>query len=421
MPGETQDGTLNPYLIAQEQFDQVADMLDLDSRLRQILRQPKREFTARFPVRMDDGSVKVFTGYRIHHNVARGPAKGGIRYHPDVTIDEVRALSMWMTWKCATVDVPYGGAKGGIICDPKTMSVNELERMTRRFTTEISLIIGPEMDIPAPDVNTNARTMAWMMDTYSMHRGHAVPAIVTGKPISIGGSRGRNEATGRGLTYIVLEAMKQLNLDPSETKTVIQGFGNVGAISGQELQAKGLTIVAVSDSRGGIYNPNGFDINKAIEYKEQYGTLSGFPDADEVTNAELLELPCDLLVPAALGNQITGSNAGKIKARLVAEGANGPTTPSADQILYDRGVFVIPDVLANAGGVTVSYFEWVQDRQNYFWDIEEVNSKLERIMVKAFRDVFSASQECNCDMRKAAYTVAVQRVAEATFNRGFYP
>ena len=413
--------TENPYQIAQQQVDLVAEKLGLDSGIRDILRKPKRELAVNFPVRMDDGSVRVFTGYRVQHNLARGPAKGGIRYHPDVTLDEVRALSMWMTWKCAVVNIPYGGAKGGIICNPKQMSMAELERLTRRYTTEISILLGPEQDIPAPDVNTNARTMAWIMDTYSMHKGYSVPAVVTGKPIAIGGSEGRAEATGRGCMYTVLEALRHLKMDVKQTTTVVQGFGNVGAVSAILLHEQGSRIVALSDSKGGIYNPKGIDPNKAMRYKQETGSLADFPESEPVSNQELLTLPCDILVPAALENQITARNADKVRAKIVAEGANGPTTPEADNILYDKGIFMIPDVLANAGGVTVSYFEWVQDLQNLFWDVDEINRKLERIMVRSFGEVLNNSQCINVNMRTAAYCLAVRRVAEATTTRGLYP
>ena len=411
----------NPYQIAQQQFDIVAERLNLDPGIRQILRKPKRELTVNFPVRMDDGSVRSFTGYRVHHNVNRGPAKGGIRYHPDVTIDEVRALSMWMTWKCAVVNIPFGGAKGGVICDPKQMSQSELERLTRRYTTEISIFIGPESDIPAPDVNTNARTMAWIMDTYSMHKGYSVPAVVTGKPIAIGGSEGRAEATGRGCMYTVLESLRHLGMEVKQTATAVQGFGNVGSVSAFLLHQQGSRIVALSGSRGGIYNPKGLDPHKVMRYKEETGTVLGFPEAEVVTNEELLTLPCDILVPAALENQITARNADKVRAKIVAEVANGPTTPDADEILYQKGIFLIPDVLANAGGVTVSYFEWVQDLQNLFWDVDEINRRLERIMVRSFQEVLKTAEEQTVDMRTAAYTLAVKRVAEATTTRGLYP
>ncbi|MCL4464682.1 MAG: Glu/Leu/Phe/Val dehydrogenase [Chloroflexi bacterium] len=413
--------TENPYLIAQQQVDIVAEKLKLDAGIREILRKPKRELAVNFPVRMDDGSVRCYTGYRVQHNLSRGPAKGGIRYHPDVTIDEVRALSMWMTWKCAVVNIPYGGAKGGVICDPKKMTLPELERLTRRYTTEISIIIGPERDIPAPDVNTNARTMAWIMDTYSMHKGYSVPAVVTGKPIAIGGSEGRAEATGRGCMYTVLEALKHLKMEPTRTATAVQGFGNVGATTALLLHEQGSRIIGLSDSRGGIYNPKGLDPHKALRYKQETGALADFPDSDPISNAELLALPCDILVPAALENQITVRNADKVRAKIVAEGANGPTTPEADEILYQKGIFLIPDVLANAGGVTVSYFEWVQDLQNLFWDVDEINRRLERIMVRSFQEVLNNSQCVEVNMRTAAYCLAVRRVAEATTTRGLYP
>ncbi|MHB1415425.1 MAG: Glu/Leu/Phe/Val family dehydrogenase [Chloroflexota bacterium] len=411
----------NPFQIALQQFDQVADRLNLDPGVREILRHPKRELTVNFPVRMDDGTVRVFTGYRIQHNVNRGPAKGGIRYHPDVDIDEVRALAMWMTWKCAVVNIPYGGAKGGVICNPKEMSRAEVERLTRRYATEISLLIGPESDIPAPDVNTNAQTMAWIMDTYSMHKGYSVPAVVTGKPLAIGGSEGRPEATGRGCMYTIMEALKHLGVDVNETTTAVQGFGNVGATSALLMHEQGSRIVALSDSRGAIYNPRGLDPNRVRLFKEETGSLVGYPEADSMSNEELLEVKCDILVPAALEGQITGRNADAVRAKIVAEGANGPTTPEADRILYQHGVFLIPDVLANAGGVTVSYFEWVQDLQNLFWEIDEINHKLKKIMVRSFAEVLHTAQEQDVDMRTAAYLLAVQRVAQATNTRGLYP
>ncbi|MHB9092441.1 MAG: Glu/Leu/Phe/Val family dehydrogenase, partial [Chloroflexota bacterium] len=388
---------------------------------REVLRHSKRELTVTFPVRMDDGSVSVYTGYRIHHNVNRGPAKGGVRYHPHLTIDDMRGMAMWMTWKCAVVGIPYGGAKGGVICDPKQMSQAELERLTRRYTTEISLLIGPKSDIPAPDLNTNARTMAWMMDTYSMHKGYSVPAVVTGKPIAIGGSEGRIEATGRGCTFTLLEALKHLKIEASETTAVVQGFGNVGSASASQLHKQGSRIVGLSDSRGGIYNPTGLDPSAVLRYKQEVGSVVGYPDADLVSNEELLELPCSILVPAAVESQITRRNADRIRAKIVAEGANGPTTPEADRILYERGVFMIPDVLANAGGVTVSYFEWVQDLQNLFWDIDEINSRLKRIMVRSFHEVLKTAEQQGVDMRTAAYVLAVTRVAQATNTRGLYP
>ncbi len=411
----------NPYEIAQRQFDNAAKYLDLKEGIKAKLRVPKRELTVYFPVKMDDGSIQVFTGHRVHHNLARGPAKGGIRYHPDVTLDEVRALAMWMTWKCAVVNIPYGGAKGGVVCNPKKMSEREKECLTRRFTSEIIMFIGPESDIPAPDVNTNAQTMAWIMDTYSMTKGYSVPAVVTGKPIEIGGSLGRREATGRGVMFTTREALKHLGMPVEGARVAVQGFGNVGAIGAELLQELGCTIVAVSDSRGGIYNPKGLDARDVMRHKKETGAVAGYPGTDTVTNKELLGLDCEVLVPAALENEITRENADRIKARVIAEGANGPTTPEADEILFDKGAFVIPDVLANAGGVTVSYFEWVQGLQSFFWSEKEVNDNLEKIMVKAFQDVLAISQRREVNMRIAAYILAIDRVATATLLRGIYP
>jgi glutamate dehydrogenase (NAD(P)+) len=411
----------NIWAVAQQQFDAAADKLDLDDGLRRVLRVPKRELTVNFPVTMDDGRVEVFTGYRVQHNVSRGPAKGGIRYHQDVSLDEVRALSMWMTWKCATVNIPYGGGKGGVIVDPKQLSMRELEGLTRRFTTEITPLIGPDRDIPAPDVNTNAQTMAWIMDTFSMHHGYTISGVVTGKPISIGGSLGRNEATARGAVFTLLQASTVLNLPLTDARVAIQGYGNAGSIAATLLAEQGATIVAVSDSTGGIYNPAGLDPSKVSAWKREHGSVVDFPGADEVTNAELLELDCEILVPAALENQITAQNAGNIRARIVAEAANGPTTPEADAILHDNGVFLIPDILCNAGGVTVSYFEWVQDMQSFFWTEDRINESLKGIMDRAFESVHAMSENRSVDMRTAAYMVAVARVAEATTLRGLYP
>jgi glutamate dehydrogenase (NAD(P)+) len=411
----------NPFVNAQRQFDIAADMLDLEAGLRKILRVPQRELTVHFPVKMDDGRIEVYTGYRIQHNITRGPAKGGVRYHTSVDIDEVRALSMWMTWKCATVNIPYGGAKGAVVVDPKQLSISELERLTRRYTSEISLLIGPDKDIPAPDVGTNPQVMAWIMDTFSMHSGHTVPAVVTGKPINIGGSQGRNESTARGLVYILREASRHLSFDITGAKVAIQGFGNVGAVSARVLDEMGATIVAVSDSCGGVYSRNGLPINDVMAHKARTGSVIDFPDADRITNEELLELPCDILIPAALENQITKQNAARIKARVIGEAANGPTTPDADEILYDRGVFVLPDILAGAGGVTVSYFEWVQGLQEFFWNEREVNAQLERVMVNAFQNVLRIAQERRQHMRTAAYLLSVDRVARATTTRGIYP
>jgi glutamate dehydrogenase (NAD(P)+) len=411
----------NIWAVAQAQFDAAAEQLDLDPGLRRVLRVPQRELTVNFPVTMDDGHVEVFTGFRIQHNVSRGPAKGGIRYHQDVTRDEVRALSMWMTWKCAVVNIPYGGGKGGVIVDPKQLSMRELEGLTRRFTTEISPLIGPDRDIPAPDVNTNAQVMAWMMDTFSMHRGYTIPGVVTGKPIAIGGSLGRNEATARGAVFTLNQASKALDLPLSGARVSIQGYGNAGSIAAELLAAEGSVIVAVSDSSGGIYNAKGLDPQRVSAWKREHGTVVGFPGADAVSNTEILELECEILVPAALENQISEHNAPSIKAKIVAEAANGPTTPEADQILYDRGVFVIPDILCNAGGVTVSYFEWVQDMQSFFWTESRINESLHEIMDRAFEDVHHMSERHSVHMRTAAYMVAVARVAEATTLRGLYP
>jgi glutamate dehydrogenase (NAD(P)+) len=406
---------------AQRQFDIAADILNLAPGLRRILRTPQRELTVNFPVRMDNGEIEVFTGFRAQHNITRGPAKGGIRYHPSVDIDAVRALAMWMTWKCAVINIPYGGAKGAVIVDPKQLSEAELERLTRRYTTEISVLIGPDKDIPAPDVGTTPQVMAWIMDTYSMHSGHTVPAIVTGKPINIGGSMGRTGATARGLSYILREAADHLSFPIDGAKIAIQGFGNVGATIAQMLSEMGATIVAVSDSRGGIYSRGGLPIGDVLAHKHNTGSVTGFPEADRVTNEELLELPCDILIPAALETQITTHNAGRIRARIVGEAANGPTTPAADDILYDRGIFVIPDILASAGGVTVSYFEWVQGLQEFFWTEREVNAQLERITARAFEQVLRGAQERRVHMRTAAYLLAVDRVAQATTTRGIYP
>ena len=411
----------NIWAVAQAQFDAAAEQLDLDPGLRRVLRVPKRELTVNFPVTMDDGNVRVFTGHRVQHNLSRGPAKGGIRYHQDVTLDEVRALAMWMTWKCAVVNIPYGGGKGGVIVDPKQLSQRELEGLTRRFTTEISPIIGPDRDIPAPDVNTNAQVMAWMMDTYSMHHGYTIPGVVTGKPISIGGSLGRNEATARGAVFTLLKASRALNIPLVGATVAIQGYGNAGSIAATLLAEEGSKIIAVSDSTGGIINRAGLDPAKVNAWKKEHGTVVGFPGSDEISNTDILELECDILVPAALENQITHVNADRIKARIVAEAANGPTTPEADAILYDKGIFVIPDILCNAGGVTVSYFEWVQDMQSFFWTEARINESLKEIMDQAFEAVHKMSTTREVDMRTAAYMVAVSRVAEATTLRGLYP
>ena len=411
----------SPYEIAVAQFDKAAAYLPLKTGIREFLRVPKRELTVNFPVKMDDGSVQIFTGYRVHHSTVRGPSKGGIRYHPDVTLDEVRALAMWMTWKCAVVGIPYGGAKGGVVCDPKKMSLTELENLTRRYATEIAVLMSPEGDIPAPDVNTNAQVMAWIMDTYSMHRGYSTPAVVTGKPVEIGGSLGRVEATGRGVMFTAREALKYRNIPLEGATVAVQGYGNVGSVSAYLLQDNGCKIIAVSDSQGGIYNSKGLDARDVLRFKREHGTVVGYPGTDRLTNEELLEIECDVLVPSALENVITAQNAPRIKAKVIAEGANGPTTPEADEILYDRGVFVVPDVLANAGGVTVSYFEWVQGLQFFFWSEREINVQLREIMVRSFNDVVRISEEKKVDMRVAAYILAIDRVHKATLLRGIYP
>jgi glutamate dehydrogenase (NAD(P)+) len=412
---------INPWQVAQRQFDLAADMLNLDPGLRQVLREPRRELTVHFPVKMDDGGVQVVTGYRVQHNLGRGPAKGGIRYHQDVTLDEIKALAMWMTWKCAVVGIPYGGGKGGVVIDPKKLSRREIEGLTRRYTTEISVLIGPEKDIPAPDVNTNAQTMAWIMDTYSMHVGYTVPGVVTGKPISLGGSEGRNEATARGAVYCIEDAARQLGMDLAQATVAIQGFGNAGAIAAQLISAHGATVIAVSDSTGGIHAPKGLDISRVMAWKKEHGTVQGFPSASDISNSELLELECDILIPAALENQITGRNADRIRARILAEAANGPTTPDADERLHARGIFLIPDILCNAGGVTVSYFEWVQDLNRDHWSETVVNEKLREIMTRAFSETLAIAEREEVNMRTASYLLAVERVASATALRGLYP
>jgi len=406
---------------ALEQFDIAARVLGLDPSIGRIMRKCQLELTVNFPVKMDNGTVEMFTGYRIHHNGARGPTKGGIRYHPDVSLDEVRALAMWMTWKCAVTNIPYGGAKGGVIVDPATLSLRELEKLTRRYASEISLVMGPDSDIPAPDVNTNAQIMAWIMDTYSMHKGYSVPAVITGKPISMGGSQGRREATGRGVAISLREVARHLGMDLRGATVAVQGFGNVGSVSAYLIQDLGCKIVAVSDVSGGIYNPQGLDPRAVLAYVAQKKFVSGYPEAKPVSNMELLELPVDILVPAALENQITARNADRVKAKVIVEGANGPTTPEADVILNKRGAILVPDILANAGGVVVSYFEWVQDLQSFFWDEEEINRNLERIMINAFKDVMKTSETRKVNLRTAALVLAIQRVAEAIQVRGIYP
>jgi glutamate dehydrogenase (NAD(P)+) len=414
-------GKENPLEISLRQLDTVAERIKLDSAIHKRLRVPARCYIVSCPVRMDAGGVEVFRGYRVHHNTSRGPAKGGIRYHPDVTLDETIALSMWMTWKCAVVDIPYGGAKGGVSCNPKKMSRTEVQHLTRRYTSELVNVFGPRTDIPAPDVYTNPQIMAWIMDTYSMSIGYAEPGVVTGKPIAVGGSLGRFGATSRGCAYSIYSLLEKLNRRVDEQTVAIQGFGNVGYNAAEILHDDGCKIIAVSDSKGGVYNASGLDPRAVMKYKEQNGTVYGYPEGDKVTNEELLELDCTILIPAALENVITSRNADRIKAKIIAEGANGPSTPEADDILYDRGRYHLPDVLANAGGVTVSYFEWVQGLERYFWTEEEVNFKLKGIMDRAFENVWQLAQTEKVNTRMAAYMVAVKRVADAMLLRGLYP
>jgi glutamate dehydrogenase (NAD(P)+) len=411
----------NPWEMAQSQLRRIAGLIDVSESMLNVLQECKKSVAVSIPTRMDDGSVHVFEGFRVTHNVARGPAKGGIRYHPDVTLEETKALSMWMTWKCALMGLPFGGAKGGVVVNPKRLSEDELQRMTRRYTTEIINFIGPEVDIPAPDVGTGPREMAWIFDTYSMNKGYSVLGVVTGKPLEIGGSLGRVEATARGAAFCIREALRKENLAVSGRRIAIQGFGNVGRNLAVILADQGASIIAMSDSAGGVHNPNGIDVAAAVEHKSLHGSFAGFSGADAVTNDEMLLIDCDVLAPCALEQVITGHNADKIKARIVAEGANGPVTPEADQILDERGVLVLPDVLANAGGVVVSYFEWVQGLQEYFWKETEVNAKLNDIVTRAFAETWAKHAELDVSMRLAAYAIAVGRVAEATITRGLYP
>ena len=416
------ESSINPFETAKQQIDIVADLIGINDGTREVLKHPKRELTVNFPVRMDDGSYRVFTGHRVQYNMARGPCKGGIRYHPQVSLDEVRALAAWMTWKCAVVNIPYGGAKGGVICDPKHMSKDELERLTRRYTSEISSIIGPEMDIPAPDVYTDSQTMSWIMDTYSMQKGYSVPGVVTGKPVSLGGSEGRGEATGRGCAYVIRESAKDLGLRVKNGTVAVQGFGNAGSVAANILaEEQGAKIVAVSDSKGGIYKADGFNPRAVEEHKRKTGSVVGFPGAKAISNEEVLETQADILIPAALENQITKKNADKIRAKIVAEAANGPTLPEADTVLFQKKITVLPDILANAGGVTVSYFEWAQDIQGFFWSLAEVNSRLERVMVQSYNDVHKVATERKVHNRTAAYVLAIQRVVDAIRIRGIYP
>ena len=410
----------NPWLAAEARFDEAAGRLNLDDGMCKVLRSPTREITVHIPVQLDDGRIEVFTGYRVQHSIARGPGKGGIRFGPDVTLDEVRALASWMTWKCAVVNIPFGGAKGGVICDPHKMSMGEVERMTRRYTSELIEFIGPEKDVPAPDVNTNEQIMAWMMDTYSMHVRHTTTAVVTGKPIDLGGSKGRAEATGRGCMIVTLKALKKLGLAPENTRVVIQGFGNVGGMAAQLMARMGFKVVCIIEYDGAIHNADGLDISALMEHKKETGSVRDYPGGEDVDRHEALFLPCDVLLPAATENVITSSTAPKLRCRILCEGANGPTTPLADAVLRDKRIFVIPDILANAGGVTVSYFEWVQDRQGYFWNEELINTRLEEIMVASFDAVVSYAEKHGVNNRTAAYMLALDRVAFAIKLRGIY-
>jgi glutamate dehydrogenase (NAD(P)+) len=421
--GRSKDPVLNednPFEAMMARFDHAAELLDLDPGMYKVLREPEKQIIVAVPVMRDVGEVEVFTGYRVLHNTSRGPGKGGIRFDLNVTLDEVKALAAWMTWKCAVVNIPFGGAKGGVVCDPSVLSISELERLTRRYTASLIETLGPESDIPAPDVNTNERVMAWIMDTYSMHKRHAVTGVVTGKPIEMGGSLGRREATGRGCVIVIKEALRHLGLPLQGTKVAVQGFGNVGSVAAQLLEQAGLTIVAISDKSAAVYNPGGISINDALQWIHEHRFLVGYPGADPIDPAEMLELDVDVLVPAAVENAITRKNAARVKARVICEGANGPTTPGADRILEEQGVFVIPDILANAGGVTVSYFEWVQDRSGYFWDEATVNDRLQSILQRSFHDVLSVAGRHQVNMRTAAYMLAVERVAAVHRLRGMY-
>jgi glutamate dehydrogenase (NAD(P)+) len=414
------DQETNPWVAQRTRFDLAAQKLNLDEGLMKVLRSPNREITVYIPVQMDDGHLELFTGYRVQHSIVRGPGKGGIRYAPDVTIEEVRALAAWMTWKCAVVNIPFGGAKGGVICDPKKMSMGELERMTRRYTAELVEFIGPEKDVPAPDVNTNEQVMAWIMDTYSMHMRQTVTAVVTGKPLNMGGSRGRREATGRGVMVVCDEALKKLGLNRDETRVIVQGFGNVGSNAARLMHEAGYKIVGIVEYDGGLYNPSGMDVDALWEHRYRNGTIHGFPGAEAMDKDELFLTDCEILIPAATENVITSRNAGRLKCRILCEGANGPTTAVADDILMEKGIFVIPDILANAGGVTTSYFEWVQDRQGYFWKESVVNEQLESIMRASFEDVVRYAETHNVHNRTAAYMLAIDRVAYTIKQRGFY-
>lgn len=414
------DQEVNPWESAAHRFNEAAELLKLDEGMRKVLARPAMELTVHFPVLLDDGRIEVFTGYRVQHSIARGPAKGGIRFAPDVSLDEVRALAAWMTWKCAVVNIPFGGGKGGVICEPHLLSEGELERITRRYTAELSEFIGPERDVPAPDVNTNEQTMAWIMDTYSMHQRHTVTAVVTGKPPELGGSRGRTEATGRGCMIVTIQALQRLGRAIEDTRVIIQGFGNVGGMAARLMTRVGFKIVCIVEWDGAVYNAHGLDIEKLMDHRRETGSIRGFPDAEDVDKDEALLMNCDVLIPAARENVITSANAHRIKAKILCEGANGPTTFAADSILAEKKVFVIPDILANAGGVTVSYFEWVQDREGYFWSEKRVNKELEQIMVSSFEDVTHYAGRHNVNNRTAAYVLAVDRVANAMKRRGLY-
>lgn len=414
--------TNNPFDTALSQYDRAVHYLDLPAGVIEFLRYPRREFSVNFPVKRDDGRIEMFTGYRVHHNTVLGPSKGGIRYSLAVDLDEVRALAMWMTWKCALAGIPYGGAKGGVVVDPKTLSPRELEALTRRYAAELIPLMSPHSDIPAPDMGTNPQVMAWIMDTYSMTVGYSVPAVVTGKPLNIGGSQGRNEATGRGVIICMVEALKRWgNVRPEDIRLVVQGFGNVGANAASYAHSLGFKIVGISDITGGVYNANGLDVPLMRNFVAEHGDLNGYAGGDIVTNDELLMLPCDVLIPAAMEGQITGKNAAQIQARMIVEGANGPTTPDGDDILNERGIYVVPDILANGGGVVVSYFEWVQDLQAFFWDAEEVYRQLQRAMVRSYYSTESVAEEYNVDMRTASQILAIRRVADAVITRGIYP
>jgi glutamate dehydrogenase (NAD(P)+) len=410
----------NPWVSAEARFDEAAELLGLDEGLRKILRSAALELKVSIPVLLDDGRYEVFTGYRVQHSIVRGPSKGGIRFAPDVTLDEVRALAAWMTWKCAVVNIPFGGGKGGVICDPDVLSPGELERITRRYTSEIMDIIGPERDVPAPDMNTNPQTMAWVMDTYSMHKRQTVTAVVTGKPLALGGSKGRTEATGRGCMIVTMQALRHFGIDPTNTRVVIQGFGNVGGMSAKLMARSGFKIICIIEYDGAVYNSKGLDIEALMKHRNETGSITGFAEGEDIDRENALLLDCDVLLPAAKENVITTANADRIKAKIICEGANGPTTSEADAILADKKIFVIPDILANAGGVTVSYFEWVQDRQGFFWNEQLVNGRLEEIMVNSFRDVVSYAEKHQVHNRLAAYMLAIDRVASALQTRGLY-